>query len=599
MMGTRDLQRMIDSVKRGRLSRRGFIRRMAALGLTAPMATQLLAIGGVAMAQPKSDYKPTRRGGGGTLKLLWWQGPTLLNPHFATGAKDQNGSYLFYEPLAVWDADGNLVLKLAAEAPNRDNGTLAADGKSVVWKLKQGVQWHDGQPFTTDDVVFTWQFSADPQTATITNGVYKDLKVEKIDDHTVRVLFNQPTPFWAEAFVGAYGMIIPKHLFEPYIGAKSREAPTNLAPVGTGAYKFKEFRPGDLVAGVINPDYHVPDRPFFDAVEMKGGGEAVSAARAVLQTGEYDYAWNLQVEDEVLKRLEAGGKGRVQLLSGANVEHIQLNATDPNKEVDGERSSITTTHPTLGDPAVRQALALLADRLSVEKYIYGRTGRATANYINGPARFASKDTSWEFNVAKATAILDKAGWLPGPDGIRAKDGKQLKYVFQTSINGPRQKTQEIVKHACAQAGIAIEIKTVVASVYFSSDVGNPDTYTKFYADLQMYSTSSGRPDPGRWMESFLSTEVASKANKWQERNITRWRNADYDRIWLAAQSELDPVKRAAMLIQLNDMVVKNIVVIPLIFRMDVSGAARNLHAVPSGWDSDTSNVSEWYKDANA
>ncbi|HEY3845863.1 MAG TPA: ABC transporter substrate-binding protein, partial [Acetobacteraceae bacterium] len=321
--------------------------------------------------------------------------------------------------------------------------------------------------------------------------------------------------------------------------------------------------------------------------------------RAVLQTGEYDYAWNLQVEDEVLKRLEAGGKGRIQLLSGANVEHIQLNTTDPNKEVDGERSSITTTHPTLGDPAVRQALALLADRLSVEKYIYGRTGKATGNYINGPARFASKDTSWEFNVAKATAILDKAGWLPGPDGVRAKDGKQLKYVFQTSINGPRQKTQEIIKHACAQAGIAIEIKTVVASVYFSSDVGNPDTYTKFYADLQMYSTTSGRPDPGRWMESFLSTEVASKANKWQDRNITRWRNAEYDRVWLAAQSELDPVKRAAMLIQLNDMVVKNIVVIPLIFRMDVSGAAKNLHAMPSGWDSDTSNVSEWYKDANA
>jgi peptide/nickel transport system substrate-binding protein len=415
----------------------------------------------------------------------------------------------------------------------------------------------------------------------------------------VRVLFNQPTPFWAEAFVGAYGMIIPKHLFEPYSGAKSRDAPANLAPVGTGAYKFKEFRPGDLVAGVINPDYHEPNRPYFDAVEMKGGGEAVSAARAVLQTGEYDYAWNLQVEDEVLKRLEAGGKGRVQLVSGANVEHIQLNSTDPNKEVDGERSSITTTHPTLGDPAVRQALALLADRTSVEKYIYGRTGKATGNYINGPAHFVSKDTSWEFNIAKATGILDKAGWLPGPDGIRAKDGKQLKYVFQTSINQPRQKTQEIFKHACAQAGIGIEIKTVVSSVYFSSDVGNPDTYAKFYADLQMYSTTSGRPDPGRWMESFLSTEVSSKANKWQERNITRWRNADYDRIWHEAQSELDPVKRAGMLILLNDLVVKNIVVIPLIFRLDVSGAAKNLHATPSGWDSDTSNVSEWYKDANA
>ncbi len=179
-MGMLDLQGMIDGVKRGRLTRRGFIRRLAALGLTAPMATQLLAIGGVAMAQPQTGYKPTQRGGGGTLKLLWWQGPTLLNPHFAVGTKDQDASYLFYEPLAVWDNDGNLVAKLAAEIPSRENGALAADGRSVVWKLKQGVQWHDGQPFTADDVVFNWQYSSDPATATVTSGAYSGLKVEKI-----------------------------------------------------------------------------------------------------------------------------------------------------------------------------------------------------------------------------------------------------------------------------------------------------------------------------------------------------------------------------------------------------------------------------------
>jgi peptide/nickel transport system substrate-binding protein len=599
MMGKHDLQGMIDRVKAGRLSRRGFIRRMAALGLTAPMATQLLAFGGVAMAQPKSDYKPTHRGGGGTLKLLWWQGPTLLNPHFAVGTKDQDGSFLFYEPLAVWDADANLTPKLAAEIPSRDNGGLAADGKSVVWKLKQGVQWHDGQPFTADDVVFNWKFSADPATAAVTAGVYNNLTVEKIDDYTIRIVFPKPTPFWADPFVGATGMIIPKHVFEPYSGAKSREAPANLAPVGTGIYKFKSFNPSDLITGVINENYHEPNRPYFDAVEMKGGGEAVSAARAVLQTGEYDFAWNLQVEDEVLKRLEAGGKGHVQLVAGSSIEHISLNTTDPNKEVDGERSSIKTVHPTLSDPAVRQALALLADRSSIQKYIYGRTGETTPNYINGPAQFVSKNTSWEFNVAKANEILEQAGWKPGGDGIREKDGKQLKFVYQTSINQPRQKTQEIIKHACAAAGIGIDIKAVIASVFFSSDTGNDDTYTKFYADLQMVTTQPGRPDPGWWMQSFLSEQVACKANKWQGRNTTRWRNAEYDRIWHAADAELDPIKRAEMLIQLNDMIVKEVVVIPLVFRMGVAGVAKNLHALTTGWDNDASNLSEWYKDASA
>ena len=169
-------------------------------------------------------------------------------------------------------------------------------------------------------------------------------------------------------------------------------------------------------------------------------------------------------------------------------------------------------------------------------------------------------------------------------------------MFQTSINQPRQQTQEIIKAACKQAGIDIEIKAVLASVYFSSDVGNPDTYTKFYADLQMYTTQPGRPDPGQWMQSFVSTEIADKANKWSGRNVTRWRNPEYDKTWTATLSELDPVKRAALLIKCNDMVVDDVVVIPAVFRYGVSGVAKSLHASLTGWDNDTSNIAEWYKD---
>jgi peptide/nickel transport system substrate-binding protein len=153
-MNEHDLRSLIEQVRGGRLSRRRFIELMVGVGLTAPLATQMLAYSGVAHAQPPAPYKPTKRGGGGTLKLLWWQGPTLLNPHFATGTKDQDGSRIFYEPLATWDADGNLVPVLAAEIPSLQNGGLARDGKSVVWKLKRNVTWHDGKPFTADDLVF-------------------------------------------------------------------------------------------------------------------------------------------------------------------------------------------------------------------------------------------------------------------------------------------------------------------------------------------------------------------------------------------------------------------------------------------------------------
>ena len=595
-MDERGLRGLIDKVKTGGMSRRTFVRRMTMVGFTAPMATQLLALSGVAMAETRPVYKPTKRGGGGLLKVLWWQGPTLLNPHFAVGTKDQDGSRLFYEPLAAWDRAGNLRAKLAANIPSRENGQLAADGRSVIWKVKQGVTWHDGKPLTADDVVFTWEYSSNPATATVTSGSYKDVAVEKIDKYTVLVKFQKPTPFWADTFVGWAGCIIPKHLFGDYIGAKSRDAPTNLKPVGTGPYLFKDFKPGDLITGEINPNYHEPNRPYFDAIELKGGGDAVSAARAVLQTGEYHFAWNLQVEDEILTRLEKGGRGRVLVTHGGGIEHMQLNNTDPWTEVDGERSSLKTKHPLLSDPAVRQALSLLIDKKSIQDHIYGRIGIATANYINNPERFRSKTTRFEFDVDKANAVLDKAGWVRGADGIRAKDGKKLKFVYQTSINQPRQKTQAIVKQAAQKAGIDMELKSVTASVFFSSDVANPDTYTKFYADLQEYSNGMNAPDPEVFLRQFCSWEAATKENKWQGRNITRWQNQEYDDIHKAAQVELDPIKRAAMLIKLNELVVNNVVVIPIVARPGTVGLNNQLVAEISGWDNNTWDIANWYRD---
>jgi peptide/nickel transport system substrate-binding protein len=596
-MNEHELRALIDQVRAGTLSRRRFVQTMVALGLTAPMAAQMLGSAGIAAAQPKPAFTPTKRGGGGLLKTLWWQAPTLLNPHFGTGTKDQDASRIFYEPLGAYDPDGNIIPVLAADVPSLQNGLVARDGLSVTWRLKKNVAWHDGKPFTADDVVFNWEYVMDPATAAVTIGQYRDIaRIDKLDSHTVKIVFKTPTPFWSAPFCGPTGMIVPKHLFEAFKGAKSREAPTNLKPVGTGAYRFVDFKPNDIVRAELNPNYHVANRPFFDQMEMKGGGDAISAARAVIQTGEYDYAWNMQVEDDILKRLEQGGKGKVDIALGGNIEHIQLNTTDPWTEVEGERASAKTKHPFLGDSAVRQALNLLVDRASVQEQIYGRTGIATANFLNAPSRFVSKNTRWELNVDRANQILDAAGWKRGPDGIRAKDGKKLKMVYQTSINAPRQKTQQIVKQACAKAGIDIEIKAITASVYFSSDPANPDTYLHFYTDLQMYTTTMTQPDPQRFMDQFTTWEVASKDNKWSGRNPTRWRNEEYDRTWKAAEQEMDPVKRAALFVKMNDLVIQNVVVIPVVFRPRVAAISSRLqNANQSGWDSDFWHLPYWYK----
>src|SRR5258708_37813335 len=125
---------------------------------------------------------------------------------------------------------------------------------------------------------------------------------------------------------------------------------------------------------------------------MKGGSDAVSAARAAIQRGECDCAWNMQVEDQILLKRENAGnaRGRIEIVPSGAIEHIQINSTDPWTEVDGERSSIKTRHPLFSDPSVRGALSLLVDRAAVQTHIYGRIGIATGNYINNPPRFVSK-----------------------------------------------------------------------------------------------------------------------------------------------------------------------------------------------------------------
>ena len=596
-MQEKQLRRLIDDVREGRLARRSFIQRMVGLGLTAPMASMMLMHEGIAQTTPTIPYKPTKRGGGGPLRLIYWQASVHLNPHYAGGTKDQDASRIFYEPLAGWDTEGNLIPFLAAEIPTRANGGLAADGRSVTWKLKRGVKWHDGKDFTADDVVFTAQYAGDPAAAMVTVATYKDIKVTKVDSHTVRIDFPRPTPFWAEPLVGSAGLILPKHVFEGYMGAKSRENPANTKPVGTGPYKIVDFKPGDSLRADANANYHVPNQPFFDTLEVKGGGDATSAARAVLQTAEYDVGWNLAVEDEILKRLEGAGKGKMTFHVGSDIEFVMLNVTDPWNEVDGERASLKSKHPAFSDKAVRDAMSLLIDRKGIAEVIYGRGAITTANFLNNPPRYRSTNTKFEFNPEKANQVLEAAGWKKGADGIRAKGNVKLKFVYQTSVSGPRQKCQAIIKDACTKAGIDLELKSVVAAVFFGSDFANPDTYQKFWSDMQMFTTTMTQPDPQFFMEQFTSEQISQKANKWASRNLVRWSNKEYDETFKAAQQELDPVKRAGMFIKLNDLVVNDGYVVPLFARPRPVGVVNKMATSISAWDNLTSFMSYWYRES--
>ena len=287
----------------------------------------------------------------------------------------------------------------------------------------------------------------------------------------------------------------------------------------------------------------------------------------------------------------------MEFKAGSDIEFVSLNVTDPWNEVDGERASAKSKHPAFSDKVVRDAMSLLIDRKGIADVIYGRGAVTTSNFLNNPPKVRSNNLKFEFNVDKANQMLDAAGWARGADGIRAKGNVKLKFVFQTSVNKPRQDTQAIVKSACTKAGIDLELKSVTAAVFFGGDFANPDTFSKFWADIQMYTTTMTQPDPQLFMEQFCSWEMAQKDNKWAKRNNTRWKSEEYDKAHTAAQSELDPVKRAALFIRMNDVLVADNYVIPVVFRPRVSAAGSKLAAPLSGWDNDMWALPHWYKDA--
>jgi peptide/nickel transport system substrate-binding protein len=275
---------------------------------------------------------------------------------------------------------------------------------------------------------------------------------------------------------------------------------------------------------------------------------------------------------------------------------MQLNRTDPWTDVEGERSSLKVPHPFFTDLRVRQAVALAVDRGTIAEQLYGAAGQPTSNVLTAPTQFQSPNTRWEFNLAKAAQLLEQAGWTRGSDGIRVKDGRRMQVVYQTSTNLVRQKTQAIVKQALARLGVEVELKAINAGIYFSSDPGNPDTSSHFYADMQMYNFGNWI-DPQWSMRAFVSWEIAQKANNWAGRNVVRWAHAAYDRLWQQAATELDPGKRATLFIHMNDLLIEDIAVIPVVWRHDVWAVSHRLRGLALGpWDAAPWNLAYWYRE---
>lgn len=558
---------------------------------TAAPTTAMAASGG---ADPRGAA-PAKRGGGGTLHLLYWQAPSILNVHQASAGngKDQAAARIVTEPLAVTSANALTpdVPVLAKEIPSVANGELAADGTGVTWKLKDGVKWSDGTPFTSADVKATFDYITKPANASPDISSYADIaSIDTPDATTAKLTFKQPVATWWLPFTNYTGVVLQKAQLDKCTSPK--ECVANLSPIGTGPYKVKSFAPNDSVQYLMNENYRDATAPYFDAIDYKGGGDAGTAAKAVI-SGDADYAWNLQVTPDILKQVTDSGKA-LNIVPGSGVERISVNFTDPNKEVDGEKSSLKAPHPFLTDPKVREAISLLIDRDSIAKNLYGLAGTPTCNILPSvPPQTNSKNTTCGFDVARANQILEDAGYKKGSDGIRAKNGVPLKVTISTTVNSVREKEEQVLKQAFMQAGIGMDIKNADAGVFFGKP-DNPDASARFEKDLQIFSGPPGYPDAQAYFEGWTTARIAQKANNWGGANVERFSDPKYDALVDQLKKEFNQEKRNALLIQCNDYIVAQGVNIPIIERNQASGRRADLiNTNPSPWDASTWNIAYW------
>ncbi|MEM6303529.1 MAG: peptide ABC transporter substrate-binding protein [Pseudomonadota bacterium] len=549
-----------------------------------------------------ADGHEGERGRDGEVKIIYWQAPSILNPFLSGGTKDVESASLIIEPLARYNESGALVPWLVDEVPTVANGGVSEDLKTITWKLTEGLVWSDGTPLTSADVAFTAEYCMHPEGGCAQGAKFDGVEsIETPDELTVIVNFSEPKPNPYGPFTGGESPIIQAAQFADCLGAAAPNCTeANFGPIGTGPFKVVEFRPNDVITMEANENFREEGKPAFATLTFKGGGDATAAGRSVLETGEFDYAWNLQLAPDVIAKMEEGGKGMAIAGFGPLVERLEMNLTNPSPDLpEGERSTVAHPHPFLTEEPVRRALSMAIDRVLLTEVGYGKAGEPTCNLVPAPAIYASDNTDClTQDIEGAKAMLEEAGWTDTDgDGIRDKDGVKLSILYQTSTNAVRQDFQALIKDWWSQIGVETELRNLDASVFFGGDPGSPDTFQKFYADVEMYANTFNGTDPQSYLSAYRCGNEPKPSSQWQGENINRFCDPEYDALLDELARTGDIEKRGEIGRKLNDMLTKDsMTIVPLVNRARSSAHSNTLGGVVLNvWDSELWNVKDWYR----
>ena len=552
-------------------------------------------------ATPRPAPTPPLEPAEEVLTILYWQAPTLPFPYQSSGSKDRDAGAIVLESLAVIDPDGNVVPKLAAEIPSRENGGISEDGLTITWRLRENLTWSDGSALTADDVVFTSLYCTTEGIGCLSEHTFSAFEsVEAVGDHEVVFTLSSEARDPVILLSGTDTPIISRAQFEDCIATEIPNCDEqHRMPIGSGPYRIVEFASNDRAVFERNPHYW-GERPHFDRVILIGGGDAESAAQAVLVDGTADYAWNLQVTRAQLILWLGNELGELVTAFASDVERIVVNQTNPHTENEDNRSEYLdgeNPHPFLTSAPIRKAMSMAIDRQRIVDDLYGSAGMATCNLVTAPARYVSErnDDCLVQDIEGAKALLDENDVVDtDSDGVREYMGVPLSLTYQTTANAVREGTFALIQNWWAEIGIESTLITHDASIFFGP-AEHKESYRRFLADVQMYTTGTGL-QPANYFSVYLCDHIQSRENMWAEENNVRLCNETYDWLYSQLENAENDLERESAVRALNDAIVIPAYEIPLVLRGLVSAKANDLQGVRmNAWDSELWNIAEWHR----
>ncbi len=521
---------------------------------------------------------------GGTLRIGLWQEPTILNPYLGTQTVTTVVSQNILEGLLQPMPDGTYAPDLAAEVPSPQNGGVSADGLTVTWKLKPGITWSDGKPFTAKDVIFTHQVIINQANPVANRTGYTDIEsITAPSDTTVVVKYKT---LYA-AFKDHFDNILPEHVFggDPNIDKKDY----NRAPIGTGPFVFKSWASGDNITLERNPNFRDKDKPYLDGMILKITPSREAAIQA-FKVGEIDVLWNL-IEVNI-PEFQAMPDAVLEAQPSDSVERLILNSSCPSGPQQGDPSC---PHPVLGDQRVREAIELAIDKKAlVEKLLFGRTTVATSVIPLG--WYAPTLQPTEYNPNKAKQLLDEAGWKPGSDGIRTKDGVRAHLEYSTTTGDRlREQTQQVIQEQLASVGIELEIKNSPSAVLLGGWADNaPRARGNF--DIGMWTTNAGLDPQAHLANYFHSNQVPSEQTR-GGRNYHRLLDPEIDAALQEAGSTVDEAKRKAAYQRVAERVNALKAHIVLYNRLEIDALKKTIKGYTRNtWDDLAWDTENWWLD---